>query len=82
MPSDVSGKQTVTCDLRESIANVIYCKMGGIKAHSLALKIYRSEGMTEYSDSDVDLIRMAVNRWCMPCVIDGLELQLKEKVEV
>lgn len=63
-------------DVRESVANLIYCNVNGIRAHSLALKIYQSEGETGYSDDEVRMLTEITNVYCTPAFIDGLKKQL------
>ena len=57
VPIGISGKNKRTGDARESFADMIYMNINGIRAHALAMKIYRSEGETEYSDDEVRLIK-------------------------
>lgn len=72
----VSRKVAQTVDVRESFADMIYKNVNGIKAHALAMKIYNSEGETEYSEEEVKLIRAVAEQWCVPGFIDGLNDQL------
>ena len=46
--------------------------------HSLALKIYNSEGETEYNEKECELIR-AASRSLAPFFIDAIENALKDK---
>jgi hypothetical protein len=48
----------------------------GIKAHHLAFKIYESNGATEFSDDEVNLIKELVEHYCFPSIIDALNEQL------
>ena len=59
-------------DVRESVANILYLNVSGIRAHSLALKIYQSNGATGYSDDEVSLIQEVTNKYCLPNFIDSL----------
>lgn len=72
----VSRKVAQTVDVRETFADMIYKNVNGIKAHALAMKIYNSEGETEYSEEEVKLIRAVAEQWCVPGFIDGLNEQL------
>ena len=74
----VSRKTAHTCDARETFADLIYRNAGGIRAHSLAFKIYESEGETEYSDDEIKLIQSVAEKMCVPGFIDGLNEQLTE----
>lgn len=77
----ISRKTMQTGDLRESFANLLYLKVAGIRSHALALKIYQSEGATEYSDEEIQLIMEVANKMCLPNIIDGLEEQINKNVE-
>ena len=79
MPVCVSGKKVTKGDARESLADLIYLKVMGIKAHALAMKIYQSHGETEYSEDEVRIIRSVSERWCAPNFIDGLMAQLENQ---
>lgn len=59
-------------DARESVANMLYLNVNGIRAHALALKIYQSEGETEYSDEEIKSIMDVANMYATPAFIDGL----------
>lgn len=78
VPTGISGKNKRTGDARESFADLIYTNINGIRAHALAMKIYRSEGETEYSDDEVRLIKDVAYKLCAPNFIDGLSAQLEE----
>lgn len=59
-------------DAREQMADLLYTRVSGIKAHRLAFKIFESTGETEFSDEETGMIHMAVERYCLPNVIDAL----------
>lgn len=71
MYAGVSKKVKMVSDMRESFADVIYKNVNGIKAHALALKIYQSEGETEYSEDEVRMMR-GVAQMCTPAFMDSL----------
>ena len=77
----VSHKTLHTCDARETFADLIYRNAGGIRAHSLAFKIYESEGETEYSTDEESMIKEIADRHCIPGFIDGLNEQLEGGAE-
>lgn len=79
VPVRIGSDKRRTGDARESVADLIYQNMGGIKAHSLALKIYRSEGATEYGSEEVRMIKAVCDRYALPSFIDGLDEQLEIK---
>ena len=76
--TSINHKNFNTVDAREEFADTIYKNAGGIKAHALALKIYNSEGETEYSADEVDMIKHTLERFGVPGFIDGLNEQLNE----
>ena len=63
-------------DARESFADLLYLHANGIRAHALALKIYRSDGFVEYTGDEIALIRETAYKYCLPNFIDGLNEQL------
>lgn len=81
VPTGVSGKQRRTGDVRESFADLLYLNVNGIRAHALAMKIYKSEGAEDYDDDEVTLIRQVAERMCVGNFIDGLYKQLNDKKE-
>ena len=46
----------VEIDAREQLADVIYNNVNGIAALTLAQKIYKSEGETEYDEKEVKVL--------------------------
>lgn len=74
--ASISRKAAHTVDTRESFADVIYNNVNGIRAHALAMKIYKSEGETEYGEDEVGLMSAVANKYCVPGFIDGLNEQL------
>lgn len=76
--ASISRKAAHTVDARESFADVIYNNVNGIRAHALAMKIYKSDGETEYSDDEVKLIQAVADKMCVPGFIDGLSEQLDD----
>lgn len=78
IPDGIGGKSYTTGDARESFADLIYRNVNGIRAHALAMKIYRSEGETEYSDDEVRLIKNVAYKLCAPNFIDGLIAQFEK----
>lgn len=73
--TNVAKTQCVVMDIREAFADLIYARGTGIKAHALALKVYNSDEMTDYTDDEVKLIRKYAEM-CTPAVIDAIEKQL------
>lgn len=73
----IAGQEKCVGDARETFANIIYTRMNGIRAHALAMKIYRSEGIEEYSKQEISCMVNAANEYCTPAFIDGLMEQIK-----
>lgn len=76
VPTGISGKSSRTGDARESFADVVYMNVNGIRAHALAMKIYRSKGAEDYTDEETKLITSVAERYCTPAFIDGLRAQI------
>ena len=76
--TDVAHMNCQICDLRTQFADVIYMMGRGIESHALALKIYQSEGPTEYNDKELSLIEQYSNL-CSPAFIDAVELIIKQR---
>lgn len=81
VPTGVSRNHRQTGDARESFANIIYLNVNGIRAHALAMKIYNSEGVEDYSPEEVQLMKEVAEKLCTPNFIDGLREQLEGGVE-
>ena len=81
IPASIDRSRYQTGDARESVANMLYLNFNGIRAHALALKIYRSEGETEYSEEEVRTLTEASNTYGTPAFIDGLREQLEGGAE-
>ncbi len=77
IPTGITKSSFKTGDARESVANMLYLNVNGIRAHALALKIYHSEGETEYSAEEVQTLREVANAYATPAFIDGLNSQLE-----
>lgn len=73
VPTGITRQNHQVMDAREPIADLLYTRVNGIKAHRLAFKLLDSTGETEFSEEEIDVIRMAVERYCLPNVIDGLD---------
>ena len=57
IPAGIDRSRYQTGDARESVANMLYLNVNGIRAHALALKIYRSEGVTDFTEEEVRTLR-------------------------
>lgn len=79
VPIGIDKKNRQIGDARESFANLIYLNVNGIRAHTLAMKIYQSDGETEYSPDEIRLIKEVAERMCTPNFIDGLFEQIDKE---
>lgn len=76
--TDIAKKNSLMFDAREQFADLIYKNATGIKAHALSLKIYHSQGDTEYSDEECMLIRQYSESLCTPGFIDAINAVLNQ----
>ena len=74
--TDIAKRQSVRCDLRREISNLLYARMHGIEALNLALAIYRSDGEISVTDDELRLLRTAVERFGTPALIDAFNEQV------
>lgn len=77
--TDITRTKSIKADIRKDFADVLYRNSSGIAAHSLALKIYETDGPIEIDDREEEVIREAAERVCIPAVIDGINGQLNEQ---
>jgi len=75
--TDITKTKKVEQDVKTEFANFIYKNAAGIEMHALALKIYNSEGETEYNEKECELIK-AVSRSLAPFFIDAIDNILKQ----
>lgn len=81
IPTGIDRTQYRTGDARESVANMLYLNVNGIRAHALALKIYRSEGETDFTEEEVRTLRDVADTYATPAFIDGFNDQLEGGAE-
>jgi hypothetical protein len=72
---NIEKTEKETVDVRSSFANMIYSRTNGIECHSLAYKIYNSEGEEEFSDKECEIIRK-VSEYALPKFIDAIKAVL------
>lgn len=70
--TDIAKTQCRVVDIRQEIADSIYQTGRGIASHALALKIYNSQGKTEYTDEEYALIKDFVAQFGSPALIDAI----------
>lgn len=81
IPAGIDRSKYQTGDARESVANMLYLNVNGIRAHALALKIYHSEGETDFTEEEVRTLREVASTYATPAFIDGLNEQLEGGAE-
>lgn len=74
---DIAKRNKKTVDVSEVFANIIYQRTTGIRAHDLAMRIYR-EGEIGISAEDEQMIISVANQFCTPAFIDAINEQLKD----
>lgn len=73
----LSGQRQVL-NVKHVLADELYTKGQGIAFHALALKIYNSEGETEYSDMEYALLLDFAEHCMTPSFIDSLKSLKKD----
>ncbi|MDR2627185.1 MAG: hypothetical protein LBC40_04040 [Dysgonamonadaceae bacterium] len=77
--TDIRKLRKEILDVREVFANILYCRMNGIQAHSLAFMIYKSEGVLEITDDEAAIIASVAGQYCTPAFIDGINEQMENQ---
>lgn len=77
----ISKKECLVQDCRESFADIIYLNGTGVACSTLAMKIYKSEGATEYSDEEIALMKRFVEAYGSVALNDSFDMNIKEKEE-
>lgn len=65
-------------DIKEQVSNDLYQNGQGIAFHSLALKIYNTNGVVELEDKEYDMLMVYAEQMCTPSIIDAFK-ECKEK---
>ena len=76
----IAKRTCVIKDVREEFANVICEKVAGVAALVLAQKIYTSEGDTDFSEKEVEIM-MAVAKMCTPNFIISFFIAIGEELK-
>ena len=66
---DIEKKSFSIRSIRKKMANLLYTQGFGIEVHALAFKIFNGDENTDYSDSEVNIIKESL-KMCSPAVID------------
>lgn len=77
--TSISKREKVVGDARESFADILYSQCNGIKAHSLALRIYESNGEIDISTDEAVLIKSVTEGYCTPAFIDAINEQMNKE---
>lgn len=77
----ISRKECLVQDCREGFADIIYLNGTGVACSTLAMKIYKSEGATEYSDEEIALMKRFVEAYGSVALNDSFDMNIKEKEE-
>lgn len=80
--TDIKKTNKVCADVRQQLGELLYETGSGIKLHSLALKIYNSEGETEYDAEEVNIIKQYIEQYCKPAFIDAISELTKVSEEI
>ena len=73
VPENLAKTRVRVMDIREPFADIIYQRGTGIACRALAVKIYNSEGATEYNEKEVELIAGLSQYLLAPAVMDGVK---------
>ena len=77
--TDLSKTKSIKGDARKEFANLLYNSCNGVVAHSLAIRVYESDGEIEVSPQEATLIKNMAEQHCTPAFIDGITKQLNSK---
>ena len=75
---NIEKTEKTTQDVKSQFANAIYVGANGIEMHALAMKIYQSEGETEFTEKECEMIRHISQR-LTPMFIDAIDGVLNQK---
>lgn len=76
--TSINHKEVIVLDCREGFANIIYLNGSGVACHALAMKVYKSEGETEYSDEEVTLMKKFAENFGNLSLLDSFDMNVKE----
>lgn len=78
---DVAREHLENIDCRKLFADAVYKNGDGIAANALALKIYQSSGMTEYTDEEIYLMKLCANNYCKAFFADALNRAINSQIK-
>lgn len=68
---NIEKTQKRTQNVKSQFANAIYVGATSIEMHALAMKIYESNGETEFTDKECSMIQQVTNQFT-PMFIDAI----------
>lgn len=74
---NIERGNSIVIDVHRNFADMIYQRGTGIAAHSLAMKIYNSDGDADYSDEEVEQIKDYAQKLGTPMFIDAIDNAIK-----
>lgn len=77
--TDITKKNTAKTDVSMAIADAIYKQAMGIMAHSVALRIYESNGEIELSPEEAAFLGRFIRENTTPLFQDSFESNLTDK---
>ena len=75
--TDISRKNTLVGDVRESFANLLYTRANGVRMHALTMKIYQSHGPNAYDDEELRIIFSVAEEMTTPAFFDSLKAHVE-----
>ena len=76
--TSINHKEVIAQDCREGFANIVYLNGSGVACHALAMKIYKSEGATEYSDEELTLMKQFAENFGNLSLLDSFDMNIKD----
>lgn len=74
----INHKEVIVQDCREGFANIIYLNGNGVACHALAMKVYKSEGETEFSDEEIALMKQFAENFGNLSLLDSFDINIRD----
>ena len=68
----LADNSTTEIDISKALADLSYTKMSGMTAHTLAHKLFETNGEVELSEEETNIILRAVETFAVPFIIDAV----------
>lgn len=75
---NLDGSSSQTVGLKKEFSNLLYTQCAGIAAHSLALRIFNSDGAIEVSPEEEELIKKTAEEKVTGIFYDGIRNAIKD----